>query len=49
MPNKKNWQELLSISKLTGEECLLEKKWKKQEKEKKRKRKKSDFITLNSN
>lgn len=44
MPNKKNWQELLSISKLIGEECLQERKWKKQEKEKKRKRKKSDII-----
>lgn len=42
MQNKKNWQGLPSISKLIGEECLPEKKWKKQEKEKKRKRKKND-------
>lgn len=44
MRNKKSWQELRSISKPTGEECLQEKKWKKQEKEKKRKRKKSDNL-----
>jgi len=42
MQNKKKWQGLPSISKLIGEECLPEKKWKKQEKEKKRKRKKND-------
>ena len=42
MQNKKSQQELQNISKLTGEGCLQEKKWKKQEKEKKRRRKKSD-------
>jgi hypothetical protein len=42
----KSSQEHQNIFKLTGEECLLEKKWRRLEKEKKRKRKKSDQINL---
>lgn len=49
MLNKKNLQGLLSTSKLTGEACLLEKKWRRQEKEKRKRRKKSDLQFLNSN
>jgi hypothetical protein len=44
MPNKKNLQEHQSISRLIGEECLQEKRWKKLEKERKRRRKKSDYF-----
>jgi len=46
MLSRKNFLGHQNIYRLIGEECLLEKRWRKLEKEKKRKRKKNDYIQI---